>query len=169
MAWLASALIRLYPREWRGRYGLEMAEMIALEGLTLRSATDLVAGAIDARLNPQLAPAAASGAKGHTMTTRMFRCSTPALSSEDYFKSAAWMVGASLALVLVSLGLQASFGRNSLSDALNYGSFPAALMLSNQPTYLKPYSRAVRLTLSVGGAVLILLMMWASVVIGGRI
>lgn len=169
MAWLASALIRLYPREWRGRYGLEIAEMIAAERLTLRSATDLVAGAIDARLNPQLAPAAASGAKGHTMTTRMFQCSPPGLSKADQLRSAGWMIGGSLGLVLTSITLQATLGRNAFSEALLYGAFPAALMLSNECTYLKPYSRAVRLTLSIGGAVLILLIMWASVAIGGRI
>jgi hypothetical protein len=52
MSRLASALLRLYPRGWRRRYGAEMAAMLEAEPLTLRTATDLVAGAIDARLNP---------------------------------------------------------------------------------------------------------------------
>ena len=79
------------------------------------------------------------------------------------------MVGGSLAIVVASLGLQAAIGRNSLSEALLLGAFPAALMLSNEPTYLRPYSRAARLTLSIGGAALILLVMWASVAISDRI
>ena len=170
MSVLATALIRLYPRDWRGRYAAEMAEMLAAERLTLRSATDLVAGAIDARLNPQRAATGPSGAvKGCTMTTHMFRCSSAGLSKADQLKSAAWMIGGSLALVSTSLALQVAIGRNSLSEALLLGAFPAALMLSNEPTYFKPYSRAARLTLSVGGALLILLMMWASVMLADRI
>jgi hypothetical protein len=170
MSVLTTALVRLYPRDWRVRYGAEMSEMLASERLTLRTATDLVAGAIDARLNPQVAPAGpVRGAKGCTMTARMFQCSPAGVTKADNVRSAGWMIGGSLAMVVVSVTLQATLGRNSFSEALLYGAFPAALMLSSECTYFKPYSRAARLTLSVGGASLILLMMWVSVLIGDRI
>ena len=170
MSGLATALIRLYPREWRGRYGAEMTEMLASERLTLRSATDLVAGAIDARLNRQPVPGnPAAGVEGGTMTTRMFHCCSTKYSRQDQLRSAAWMVGGCFGMTLVSVALQASFGRNSLSEALLYGAFPAALILSNEPTYFRPYSQAARLTMSIGGALLVLLMMWGFVLIGERI
>lgn len=53
----ARTLIRLYPRAWRQRYGAEMCELLAQDRFTLRAATDLLAGAIDARLYPQQMPA----------------------------------------------------------------------------------------------------------------
>jgi hypothetical protein len=58
-----------------------MAAMLEAEPLTLRTATDLVAGAIDARLNPHWmrGPAAAS-AKGTTMP-RERRGASPCLWS----------------------------------------------------------------------------------------
>jgi hypothetical protein len=169
MSVLAAALIRLYPRQWRGKYGAEMTEMLASAPLTLRSATDLIAGAIDARLNPQLAAGPSGAVKGCTMTTQMFRCSSAGFSKVDQRRSAAWMIGGSLAIVLGSVALQAMIGANSLSEALLLGAFPAALMLSNEPTYFRPYSRAARLTLSIGGAALILLVTWACVALGDRI
>jgi hypothetical protein len=47
-------LIRLYPRRWRKRYGGELEAMLEQTSLTPRIMFDLVAGALDARLYPQL-------------------------------------------------------------------------------------------------------------------
>ena len=49
MTWL----IRLYPPAWRRRYGRELAELLAAQPRSFRTAVDLVAGAVDAWLNPQ--------------------------------------------------------------------------------------------------------------------
>ena len=65
--------------------------------------------------------------------------------------------------------LKLRIGANALSEGLIYAAFPASLMLSMECTYLKRYSRAARLAISMGGAGLIILMMWASVAIGNRI
>lgn len=170
MSRIAAALIRLYPRDWRRRYGAEMAEMVAAQPMTLRAATDLLAGAIDARLYPQWTRATASaGPKGTTMTTGIFRCAPAGVSRQDQWRSAAWLVGGSAALMTLSLALQQALGPNRFSEALLYGAFPAALMLSNECSYFKPYSRAARFTMAVGGALLILLLMWASVTLAYRI
>ena len=53
-ATITSSLLLLYPRAWRERYGAEIEEMLTEQQVTLRTVLDLVAGAIDARLNPQL-------------------------------------------------------------------------------------------------------------------
>ena len=61
MTWL----IRLYPPAWRRRYGRELAELIATQPASFGTAIDLVAGAVDAWLNPQSSTAAtAADAKG---------------------------------------------------------------------------------------------------------
>jgi hypothetical protein len=47
-------LLRLYPRDWRRRYGPEMEALLSEMHPGPRAAVDLVRGAIDARLHPQL-------------------------------------------------------------------------------------------------------------------
>jgi hypothetical protein len=170
MARFAATLLRLYPRDWRHRYGGEMAAMLGDQPLTLRTATDLLAGAIDARLNSNWTRVnAPADAKGATMTTRMLRCTPVGVTRADEWRSAAWMVGGSLVLVVVSTALQAVWRDNAFSESLLYSAFPASLMLSNECLYFKPYSRAARFTLSLGGAALIILMMWVAVAVNGRI
>ncbi|TAK12605.1 MAG: hypothetical protein EPO35_11230, partial [Acidobacteria bacterium] len=41
--------MKLYPREWRERYGDELVELVGDRPLTIGGAVDLIAGAIDAR------------------------------------------------------------------------------------------------------------------------
>ncbi len=52
-------LLRLYPRRWRARYGEELTGMFASTPLSLSLAIDLIAGAIDARMHPELVAASA--------------------------------------------------------------------------------------------------------------
>lgn len=47
-------LVDLYPRRWRERYGAELAEFVALHQRSFRAALDLLRGAIDAHLHPEL-------------------------------------------------------------------------------------------------------------------
>lgn len=49
-----SGLLRLYPRTWRERYGDEFLALISERPLSLADRVDIVRGAVDARLNPQL-------------------------------------------------------------------------------------------------------------------
>lgn len=49
-----SLFIRLYPANWRRRYGAELAELIDAQPLTPQLAVDLIAGALDAHLHPEL-------------------------------------------------------------------------------------------------------------------
>lgn len=49
-----SALIRLYPAAWRDRYGAEFEALLTDRPATLRDRVDIVLGAVDARLSPQL-------------------------------------------------------------------------------------------------------------------
>ena len=70
MTWL----IRLYPPAWRRRYGRELAELLAAQPASFRTAVDLVAGAVDAWLNPQSSTAVtAANAKGGAMVPKMLK------------------------------------------------------------------------------------------------
>ena len=48
------SLLSLYPRSWRERYGEEFAELLAARPPTLGDRIDIVRGAVDARLHPQV-------------------------------------------------------------------------------------------------------------------
>jgi hypothetical protein len=49
-----SRLLALYPRAWQARYGDEFAELLEARPPSLRDRVDIVVGAIDARVNPQV-------------------------------------------------------------------------------------------------------------------
>ena len=49
-----SALLRLYPRDWRTRYEDEFLSLLAERPPDVRDRVDIVRGAIDARLRPQV-------------------------------------------------------------------------------------------------------------------
>jgi hypothetical protein len=47
-------LLRLYPRAWRQRYGDELAALLDEQPATLLDRLDLIRGALDARMHPQV-------------------------------------------------------------------------------------------------------------------
>ena len=47
-------LLRLYPQTWRARYGAEFVDLLHARPPSPRDRFDIVRGAVDARLNPQL-------------------------------------------------------------------------------------------------------------------
>ena len=53
-------LLRLYPRAWRERYGDEMLALLESQPTTLIDHLDLIRGALDARLHPQVPSVAAA-------------------------------------------------------------------------------------------------------------
>ena len=49
-----SALVRLYPRAWRERYEAEFLELLEARPPTIGDRFDILRGALDARLHPQV-------------------------------------------------------------------------------------------------------------------
>ena len=49
-----SGLLRLYPRSWRDRYGEEFEDLLAQRPPSVRHRLDIVRGALDAHLHPEL-------------------------------------------------------------------------------------------------------------------
>ncbi|MEO6214126.1 MAG: hypothetical protein ABIP65_10915 [Vicinamibacterales bacterium] len=168
---MTSALIRLYPRAWRERYGEEMHALLDGQKPSLRTWTDLVAGAIDARVHPQRVMAASIPQEGATTMTMVKAswCAQAGVSTQDQRRSAAWMVGGTAGLMIFAIALQLKIGSNSLSESLIYAGFPASLMLSSECTYLRRYSQSARRVISIGGAIFVVLVVWAATVIGYRL
>lgn len=147
MSWL----LRLYPRRWRRRYGDELMLLLETEPRSFRLFLDLLAGAIDARLNPQwVASEQASDGDRQVGSIRRL-CASPGFSAADTWRSAGWMIGGSIGFVLLALALRKLFGLELLSQTVLFAAYPMALVLAGQSTYLKPYSPAVRTTLLVLG------------------
>ena len=63
----AIRLLALYPRSWRLRYGEEIAAILGEECLSLSLVVDLILGAIDAHLHPELAGPVLAAAGGGTL------------------------------------------------------------------------------------------------------
>ena len=61
-----TSLLALYPRSWRLRYGEEIAAILGQERLTLSRVVDLILGAVDAHLHPELAGPVLAAAGGGT-------------------------------------------------------------------------------------------------------
>lgn len=167
MTWL----LRLYPRAWRARYEEEMRQVLAGEAPTLRLAVDLLAGAVDAHVNPHWTPGREPSPRaiGGPMISKIVACEVRSMKKMAAGRQAAWLIGASSTLAGVAVTLTALFGRTSFSEALIYAAFPMALMCSSECGYLGRYSATARWVLIGAGNALILGIMWGAVALGDRI
>jgi hypothetical protein len=145
-----SRLVRLYPRAWRQRYGDELAELLAREGLTVRGALDVIVGALDAHLHPLAGGASREVNAGPAGGTAMiggvsFHCaSTPAMSKAEALRSAFVIIAVSAAFAAAALALRRTLGAGVLVDALNAAGFPAALAVWASTSILKRHSLLAR-------------------------
>lgn len=67
-------LLRLYPRDWRGRYEAEVAALLEEQRASPAVILDLLRGALDAHLRPQLGP---TGGRGQWWVPPGFRRAVP--------------------------------------------------------------------------------------------
>ena len=116
---------------------------------SLRLVVDLLAGAVDAHLNPQSVGQTA-GAKGETTMSKLLaHCHPQEVTGAEYRKSAVFMLGGTLVLSVIYIGLKRAFGDHALVDAFGVSTFPIAMILSSWRTYFKPYSSQARVVLIV--------------------
>jgi hypothetical protein len=165
-------LIRLYPRAWRARYGEELTALVANEAPTMRLVVDLVAGAIDARLNPQALPhrtASVLDEGGTTMRKMIAHCYPSEISPAEQWKSAAWMLGGTVVLSVVYIALRRQFGETLVIDAFGTAVFPITVLFALRNTYFKPYSLAARTVMIVGLMAAVFLIALAAEFVGNRI
>lgn len=160
-------LLRLYPRAWRERYGDEVALLLESEPRSLRRVVDLVAGAVDARLNPQWTPHpnAARREGAMTMASLFAHCRPVGITDAEYRRSVVWMLGGTLVLALVYLGLKRMTGENVVVEAFGISAFPIVTLIASRGTYFKPYSTAAQTVLILGtGALVFALSLLAALV-----
>jgi hypothetical protein len=78
-------LLRLYPRAWRERYGDEMLALLEAQPASLLDRLDLIGGAIDAHLHPQV--------RGAENPDKESSVSTRVLALVAAIGGLAWMAG----------------------------------------------------------------------------
>jgi hypothetical protein len=165
----AATLIRLYPRAWRHRYGDEMAQVLADQPVTLRLVVDLIAGAVDARINPQLSSAARNAVEsngGTAVTKILTHCQPQDITQSEYLRSIVVLFATTIALAGAYLQLKRTFGDHPVIDAFGSATFPVAVLASSWETYLKRYSRVARLSIILGLGGLVFLIGVAAAFIG---
>ena len=158
MTWL----IKLYPPAWRRRYGRELAELISTQPASFGTAMDLIAGAVDAWVNPQpsTATTAATDAQGAgTMVSKMLklRCAGYGckVAAADQLKAAAVVLGGTLATALALTWAIAHYGKNDYLASLLPVSWVFPLLFSQRYTDLKGKSGRVQAVLIAGPAALV--------------
>jgi hypothetical protein len=141
------ALLRLYPRAWRDRYGEEFAGILAAQRMSPRLLFDIIGGAIDARMEPQV-----RSNKGDVMTLNLLkRCAAggPQLTKREELIGAGAMIGFSLLFAGLYVLASYLYRGNELVDAIGAMAFPAAVVATMPFTYLKGRSRASQVTIVV--------------------
>jgi hypothetical protein len=159
MTWLLS----LYPPRWRRRYGDEVRALIASQPFSLHATIDLIAGAIDAWLEPQkfpMQPAEAGGKEGVTMFGTMIKTGCAAsrrpVSREDAMKSMAVNIGGTLLITALWMTLHIRrIGNRTYVDAFSSMAFLVPYLFSLRYTSLKGRSLKTQ-SIFIGGMILVL-------------
>ena len=159
-------LVRLYPANWRRRYGAELAALIDSQPFTPQLAFDLIAGALDAHLHPEfinasglaeesaashLATSTTTGANTMLARTLNLRCceNRGQVNPEDSRLSTQVNLGGSLFLAVVWLIALKQFPHNSYVLALGMMTYIGPMILSTMFTSLKTRSAETR-TILIG-------------------
>lgn len=145
-------LIRLYPRAWRARYGEEFAALVEAQPVRPGLVLDILAGAIDAHLAPQLRrgldEAVASTPGGTIMKRLALRCAgTAHLSLGEQLRFALLVLASSLATTLAYIWIKRVIGGNLFVEALGIALFPMVMVVGTMPMYLRNHSIAARIVL----------------------
>ena len=162
MTWL----LALYPPRWRRRYGDELRALLASQRFSLHAAVDLMAGAIDAWLEPQKIPMQSDERpEGVTMigTMKQFGCagSGVRVTRQDQWKSAAVMLGGTLLLTALWAALRLVLAEPAYVDAFSAMTFLVPYLFSTHYTSLKGRSLRTQ-SIFIGGMTLVLTLIFAT-------
>jgi hypothetical protein len=148
--------VRLYPPAWQRRYGQELRELISTQPFSFGTALDLVAGAIDAWLNPQAStavPAAeAKGAGAMVSEILKLRCAGhgSAVTAADHRKAAAITIVGTLVVTTAYVWMSMRYGNGPYLTSLISVSWLVPYVYSQRYTTLKGRSARVQ-TVLIGG------------------
>lgn len=174
-------LLRLYPAQWQERYGEEFGAVLASQRTSPGLVLDVLAGAINAHLYPQIphADVRQEQVQGSeigqqvliqqspieqsqsaliegkdTMTFQLLqRCAAggPKLSREDRRAAQRTMIWSALAMAALYMGLTKIYRDAPAVQALFYSSFPFLVLVREQTAYLRRRTRATQALLLVAG------------------
>ncbi len=138
-------LLRLYPAQWRERYGEEFGAVLASQRVSVGLVVDVIGGAIDAHLHPQFHTQTQNSNTSYsqredTMTLAMLqRCSVggPKLSPSDRRIASRATILSALGLAAVSLVLTKIYHGAPAVQALLYASAPVLSIVHGQTAYLR--------------------------------
>jgi hypothetical protein len=152
-------LVRLYPRAWRARYGEEFEALVETQPVRLGLVLDILAGAIDARLSPQLRSDREPDERGgHIMKLLTLRCSEARnLSRADQWRAALLMLTVTIGLSLAYVGLNRLFGDSPFLEAAGIAVFPVAVTIGTMPLYMRDHSLAAKVVIITALSVMVYL------------
>jgi hypothetical protein len=134
-------LLRLYPARWRARYGDEFAAVLATQRTSVGLFVDVLGGAVEAHLHPQIQYSSSTPVQGEdTMTLAMFqRCAVggPKLSPAER-RIAYWLsIGTALVIAMLYLVLTKIYREAPAVQALYWSSIFFPNFIYQQTVYLK--------------------------------
>jgi hypothetical protein len=136
-------VVALYPRRWRERYGEELRELIAAEGLSIALVLDVLAGAIDAWIHREYPLVLAANEKEGPSMSSLFAASDSGRSAWDVLAP----LGVLLAYVVVWLTSRAVWGDTPATEAFTYAGLGAACMAAYAIQSLRRHSHAAKAAL----------------------
>jgi drug/metabolite transporter (DMT)-like permease len=141
-------LLHLYPARWRERYGEEFRAVLASQRASLGLFFDVLGGAVDAHLHPQILHSHANQTEGDdTMTLAMLqRCAAGGakLSPDDRRIASRVTTFSALAIAVLCIVLTKIYREAAPVQALIYAAAPALSMVYAQTAYLRRRSWRVQ-------------------------
>jgi drug/metabolite transporter (DMT)-like permease len=166
-------MLRLYPARWRKRYGEEFAAVLAEQRASLGLVFDVLAGAIDAHLHPQIYHSQSKQNEGEdTMTNEMLqRCAAggPRLSPRDQKVASMFMIGSALVMAVAYIVLRKIYHAAPAVEALGYSSFPVICLIYTQTAYLRKRPVMTQILIASAGIVAMYLFMLGTCVIASKL
>ena len=166
-------LLQLYPARWRERYGEEFGAVLASQRASVGILLDVLGGAIDAHLYPQIQNSNSKPIKEEdTMTLLMLqRCSAggPKLSPRDQRIASLFMILSALIMAILYITLTKIYHSAPAVQAVGYASFPALCLVYGEAAYLRKRLWLTQVFILVGGLSGMYLFMLAVSVIGSRL
>ncbi|PYQ30570.1 MAG: hypothetical protein DMF56_07100 [Acidobacteria bacterium] len=162
MTWL----LALYPPRWRRRYGDEVRALIDSQPFSLHAGIDLIAGAIDAWLEPQKIPVQPDAKQeGVTMNGTMMKLGCAAsggrVTREDARKSLVVNLGGTLLLTAIWMTMHIRLGDRTYVDSFSAMAFLVPYLFSLRYTSLKGRSLRTQ-SIFIGGTILLLTLILGS-------
>jgi hypothetical protein len=169
MTWL----LRLYPARWRERYGEEFGAVLARQRASLGLVVDVLAGAIDAHLHPQIQHSHSKQIKGEdTMTLEMLqRCAAggPKLSPSERRIAFRLSILSALAIAILYIVLTKIYRGAPAVQAVYWTSIFFPNFIYQQTVYLKKRFWLTQALVLGAGLSAMYLFMLAVCVIGSKL